>query len=108
MNYEVLFANEFQREVKQLIKKYRAIKKDLLNLVDILENDAFAGINLGSNIYKIRVKNSDTGGKSGGYRVIYYTHLSNDRVYLLSIYSKTKKENINIKELQPIIDKINK
>jgi hypothetical protein len=61
---------------------------------------------LGSNLYKIRVKNSDIGGKSGGYRVIYYTRLLNDRVYLLTIFSKTQKENIDVKNLKPIVDKI--
>ena len=59
-----------------------------------------------SNLYKIRIKNSDIGGKSGGYRVIYYTRLTYDRVYLLTIFSKTKKENIDIKSLKPVVDKI--
>jgi len=53
-----------------------------------------------------KIKNSDIGGKSGGYRVIYYTRLTNDRVYLLTIFSKTQKENIDVKCLKPIVDKI--
>jgi hypothetical protein len=61
---------------------------------------------LGSNLYKIRVKNSDIGSKSGGYRVIYYTRLANERIYLLTIFSKTQKENIDVKSLKPIVDKI--
>ncbi len=61
---------------------------------------------MGSNLYKIRVKNSDIGGKSGGYRVIYYTRLANNRIYLLTIFSKTQKENIDVKKLKPIIDEI--
>ena len=61
---------------------------------------------MGSNLYKIRVKNSDIGGKRGGYRVIYYTRLTNNRIYLLTIFSKTQNENINVKRLKPIIDGI--
>jgi len=32
--------------------------------------------------------------------------LTNDRVYLLTIFSKTQKENIDVKSLKPIVDKI--
>ncbi|CAA6804816.1 MAG: RelE toxin of RelE / RelB toxin-antitoxin system [uncultured Campylobacterales bacterium] len=106
MSYEVLVVDEFKRNVKKLFKKYKFIKQDLLPLVSSLEKDAFIGTHLGSNIYKTRVKNSDLGGKSGGYRVVYYTHLPKNRIYLLTVFSKTQKANINVKELQPILKKI--
>jgi len=106
MNYEVRVVNEFKKDVKKLLKKYRSIKTDILELIEKLEEDYTIGIDLGSNLYKIRVKNSDIGGKSGGYRVIYYVRLTNDRVYLLTIFSKTQKENIDIKSLKPVVDKI--
>lgn len=76
-------------------------------MIEKLEEDYNIGIDLGSNLYKIRVKNSDIGGKSGGYRVIYYTRLTNNRIYLLTIFSKTQKENIDVKNLKPIVDNIN-
>ena len=106
MSYEVRVVNEFKKDVKKLFKKYRSIKTDILDLIEKLEEDYNIGIDLGSNLYKIRVKNSDIGGKSGGYRVIYYTRLPNNRIYLLTIFSKTQKENIDIGKLQPIIDGI--
>ena len=106
MSYEVRVVDEFKKDVKKLLKKYRSIKTDILNLIENLEEDYNIGINLGSNLYKIRVKNSDIGGKSGGYRVIYYTKLANGRIYLLTIFSKTQKENIDITSLKPIVDKI--
>jgi len=106
MNYEVRVVDEFKKDVKKLLKKYRSIKTDILELIEKLEEDYTIGIDLGSNLYKIRVKNSDIGGKSGGYRVIYYVRLTNDRVYLLTIFSKTQKENIDIKSLKPVVDKI--
>jgi len=106
MSYEVRVVDEFKKDVKKLFKKYRSIKTDILELIEKLEEDYSIGIDLGSNLYKIRVKNSDIGGKSGGYRVIYYTRLTNDRVYLLTIFSKTQKENIDVKSLKPIVDKI--
>jgi hypothetical protein len=106
MSYEVRVVEEFKRDVKKLFKKYRSIKLDILELIEKLEKDYTIGIDLGSNLYKIRVKNSDIGGKRGGYRVIYYTRLTNNRIYLLTIFSKTQKENINVKRLKPIIDGI--
>ncbi len=106
MSYEVRVVDEFKKDVKKLFKKYRSIKTDILELIEKLEEDYTIGIDLGSNLYKIRVKNSDIGGKSGGYRVIYYTKLANNRIYLLTIFSKTQKENIDIKSLRPIIDNI--
>jgi len=106
MNYEVRVVDAFKKDVKKLFKKYRSIKTDILDLIEKLEEDYTIGIDLGSNLYKIRVKNSDIGGKSGGYRVIYYTRLPNERIYLLTIFSKTQKENIDVGKLQPIIDGI--
>lgn len=90
MNYEVIAIDAFQKDVKKLFKKYRSIKKDILELIERLEEDYRIGIDLGNNLYKIRVKNSDIGGKSGGYRVIYYVRLPNDRIYLLTIPSRRK------------------
>jgi len=107
MNYDVNVVDEFKRDTKKLFKKYKSIKNDILELIEKLEEDYQIGIHLGSNLYKIRVKNSDVGGKSGGYRVIYYTKLSSNSIYLLSIYSKTQKESIDIEILKPIIDKLN-
>ncbi len=108
MNYEVKAVDNFTKDVKKLFKKYRSIKSDILELIDRLEEDYTIGIDLGSNLYKIRVKNSDVGGKSGGYRVIYYTRLTNGSIYLLTIYSKSQKESINVKSLKPLIDEIEK
>jgi len=107
MSYDVNVVDEFKRDTKKLFKKYKSIKSDILELIEKLEEDYQIGIHLGSNLYKIRVKNSDVGGKSGGYRVIYYTKLSSNSIYLLTIYSKTQKESINIEMLKPIIDKLN-
>ncbi len=107
MNYDVNVVDEFKRDTKKLFKKYKSIKSDILELIEKLEEDYQIGIHLGSNLYKIRVKNSDVGGKSGGYRVIYYTKLPSNSIYLLTIYSKTQKESINIEMLKPIIDKLN-
>ncbi len=107
MNYEIVAIDEFQKDVKKLYKKYKHIKNDILELINTLELNHDIGINLGENLYKIRVKNSDTGGKSGGYRVIYYAKLQNNKIYLMSMYSKTQQENIDMSKLKILLKKVN-
>ena len=38
------------------------------------------------------------GGKSGGVRVIYYWIRNDEQVYMLLIYPKSKKDNLNDRE----------
>jgi hypothetical protein len=53
------------------------------------------------------MKNSSTNsGKSGGFRVIYYS-ISKDGAYLLAIYSKNQKEDISKKEILNILKEEN-
>jgi len=106
VSYEILTVEEFRRDIKKLHKKYRSIKKDILDLIQRLEDDAYIGIDLGNSLYEIRVRNSDIGGKSGGYRVIYYTRLSRNRIYLLAMYAKSQKETIDTKQLAPILKRL--
>ncbi|MDQ7044935.1 MAG: hypothetical protein Q9M32_03355 [Sulfurimonas sp.] len=42
-------------------------------------------------------------GKSGGFRVIYYFIDERNDLYLMNIYSKTKKENISENELLELL-----
>ena len=107
MSYEVIAVDEFQKDVKQLFKKYKSIKSDILELIETLERNYDIGTSLGDSLYKIRVRNSDIGGKRGGYRVIYYALLPNGKIYLLTMYSKTKKETVDMKKLQPILNRLN-
>jgi mRNA-degrading endonuclease RelE of RelBE toxin-antitoxin system len=72
MSFEVLTTDEFEKDVKRLSKKYKRIKTDILEFIQVLEQKHDIGVALGSGLYKARVKNSDIGGKRGGYRVIYY------------------------------------
>ena len=92
--------DRFLREVKQLSKKYKKIFVDLENLEKSLFENPKYGKNLGKGLYKIRLENSSIPtGKRGGFRVISYFLVENT-IYLLSIYSKTDKDNISDKELK--------
>ena len=54
-------------------------------------------------VYKLRIKNSDLQkGKSGGYRLIYWLQTPKG-IVLLDIYSKSEKDNVDVKTIQQII-----
>lgn len=97
------YSESFLKEAKQLSKKFKLLKSDLKQAVDEIETKNDLGIYLGFNLFKKRVKNSSIPtGKSGGFRVIIYQQLE-DKIVLISIYSKTEKENLSDEELSQII-----
>ena len=104
MNCNVLTIPQFERDVKRLSKKFKAIKKDLSKLINRLQEEPIQGISLGQGLYKIRLANSSIPtGKSGGFRLISYFIDEENNLYLLSIYSKTEKENISDDELREVL-----
>lgn len=100
---------EFQQSLRNLAKRYRSIRADIQGVVQELEignfvGDRFAGIGEGYVVFKTRVKNRDVQkGKSAGYRLIYQVE-SPTSVLLLTIYSKSDREDISIKEIRNILN----
>lgn len=108
MNYKVIPTPEFIKNLKTLQKKYKNIKDDILKLANELEQNPTMGTELGNNTFKIRIKNSDNNkGKSAGYRVITYCINDQKEISLVTIYSKSEKENILELELKELIAKLN-
>lgn len=103
---QVEFADKFKRNLRALAKKYRNIRKDIQPIITQLEagelpGDRIAGIDY--TILKLRVKNSDIKkGKSGGYRVIYYVKTTTN-IILITIYSKSEREDISAKEIKQVL-----
>jgi len=104
MSYKVLTTSVFKSDSKKLIKKYKSLKEELLELIETLEEFPTQGTPLGNDCYKIRLAIKSKGkGKSGGARVITCVKILNEFVYLLTIYSKSEKDNITDKELKELI-----
>lgn len=94
----------FEKELKRLAKKYKKISEDLYNFKEEILNNPTLGTSLGNNCYKIRVANSSVPtGKSGGFRIITLVKVEKERIILLTIYSKSDKENISDDELKTIL-----
>ena len=103
MNYKIETIPRFEKDVKRLKKKFPKIKTDLVDFVTELFSNPELGINLGENIFKVRIPNSSIPtGKSGGFRIITY-YKTNDTLYLVTIYSKTEQDNILTEKLRKIV-----
>ena len=88
-----------EKQVKKLAKRYPHIRDDL----EAFRNDFIAGRIRGDRIpglkreiYKARWRSTKMKrGKRGGYRIIYYLQAAKKVVILLTIYAKSKKEDIS-------------
>jgi len=96
MNFEIIVIAPFEREAKLLMKKYQSLKSDLQKLTYTLIENPIQGKALGKDCYKIRMAIESKGkGKSGGARVIICVKVIKNKVYLLTVYDKSEKEDIS-------------
>lgn len=108
MSYNLKTIPSFDKELKQLSKKYPSLKSDYAILLDLLEENPTTGIAIGKNCYKIRMAiTSKLKGKSGGARVITCAKLVKSTDYLISIYGKSSLGNISDEELMNRLKEIN-
>jgi hypothetical protein len=104
MSFKILLSDTFQRDFKQLAKRYASLKSDLLNLIESLENNPTQGTPLGNNLFKIRIAITSTGkGKSGGARIISLVKVVDQEVFLITIYAKSERESISKEDLEKLI-----
>jgi hypothetical protein len=104
MNYSVKSIAVFEKQAKRLIKKYASLKNELLDLIKELKENPEFGTAIGQSCFKIRLSiASKNKGKSGGARIITNFVVTEETVYLLSIYDKSEKENLSDKELDELL-----
>jgi mRNA-degrading endonuclease RelE of RelBE toxin-antitoxin system len=107
MSYKIIAVPTFRKEVKKLAKKYISLKNDLAVLFKKLEENPSIGTPIGKNCYKIRISIASKGkGKSGGARLITHIVVSEEIIFLLSIFDKSDKENLTDKELEELLKSI--
>lgn len=103
---QIRFTDDFQRQIRDLAKRYRKIRLDIQSSIELLETGAVIGEQVqgtGYTVFKVRIKNSDIQkGKSSGYRLIYHLESSN-QILLLLIYSKSDKTDVTAAEIKEVI-----
>ena len=106
MNFET--SSLFDKQSKQLSKKFSLLKNDLEDFVNNFEDYHTTATNIKINLFKVRLSNSNKNkGKSAGYRIYYYLKI-NDAVYLLTIYNKSQIESINENTLIALVKEFDK
>jgi hypothetical protein len=107
MSYKVKTIAVFERQAKSLTKKYASLKEELAELVRQLSADPEQGTPLGAHCFKIRMAIASKGkGKAGGARVITCFLVTENTVYLLYIYDKSKQNTVTNKELTELLQYI--
>lgn len=107
MSYEIVLTQSIKDAIRRLKKRYRHVVDDLEVAVNALQEQPTLGVVVsgGHGVRKVRVANRDVSrGKSGGYRVIYYlVDEPRKLMYLLLIYSKSEKEDVDTKEIERLM-----
>lgn len=103
----IFYSSEFRKEIKRLVKKYRSLPEDLIELRTRLMENPLEGADLGFGVRKVRMSIKSKGkGKSGGARVITYnitTEEENINITLLTIYDKSERSTITDKEIKELL-----
>ncbi len=96
----------FDKQYKKLTKKYNLIKSDIEELIVNFDDLHQQATSIKSDIYKIRLANSNKNkGKRTGYRVYYYIKIE-EIVYLLTIYDKSEVDRIDENILMELLNSI--
>ena len=104
MKLQVVEKTLYKKSLKKLSKHYKNIEKDVDNFLNSIKSKEDLGIELKSNVFKARIKNSDKNrGKSAGYRLISYLAIRKNELHLLYIYDKSKIENLTEDEIDRLI-----
>ncbi|MGI8502298.1 MAG: type II toxin-antitoxin system RelE/ParE family toxin [Hassallia sp.] len=99
---------EYKQNLRDLSKRFRNIRSDMQPIIEQLQQgnilgDRIGGIGEEYIVYKVRVRNSNIQKvKSAGYRLIYQLE-SPISILLLTIYSKSDRENIGVNEIRDIV-----
>jgi mRNA-degrading endonuclease RelE of RelBE toxin-antitoxin system len=102
--FQIYTLDNFDKELKKLLKKYPSIGSDLRLFLKNLIDNPFQGDRLGKDCYKVRMAiSSKNRGKSGGARVITCIKISDDRITLVSIYDKSVQSDISDKILNQLL-----
>lgn len=104
--YRVVEQGLYKKALKKLSKTYKSINLDIQKILNSIESKEDLGVELQSNVFKVRVANSDKNrGKSAGYRLISYLAVIDNELHLLYVYDKSKLVNLTEKEVDELVIK---
>ena len=113
MSVEVVISDNFRKEAKKYLKKFRSLKEELLDFEKSLHENPKQGTKLTDTTYKVRLASKSKGkGKSGGFRIITYLveiveneDIENQVIVtLLSIYDKSETSTLSESDITSLIE----
>lgn len=96
---------EFQKDVKQLVKRYRSLEDDLVTIKKVLKIEPdqrppfsyrIEGLGIQACVIKIKkmaCKSLKGRGVNSGLRIVYAFFESDQKIVLIEIFHKNQKEN---------------
>ncbi|MDR1003571.1 MAG: addiction module toxin RelE [Prevotellaceae bacterium] len=110
---QITTAAPFEKELKKLRKKYHSIAQDYEQLLNTLQQNPYAGVDLGKGLRKVRMAIHAKGrGKSYGARIITYTDaiisVSEGVLLLLYIYDKGESDNVSKQKIDELLNYVNR
>ncbi len=78
-------------------------KRDREDLISELAAYPDSGVSIGGGLRKVRIARQG-GGKSGGYRVLYFFRTTDLPLFLLTVFAKNEKANISRPEKANLIE----
>lgn len=99
MERTIIPTHLFSREINKLIKKRSLLVNDYNDFKEELgKNPELGDLIIGTaGCRKTRLKSASK-GKSGGFRICYYDLTEKNKLYLLFVYAKNDKEDLNAEE----------
>jgi hypothetical protein len=105
MKLQVYYTPLFSRKYKKYLKKHPSLSDDLKQFIDDLPTAK--PVNIGGSIFKYRLSvKSKHKGKSGGFRVITFEILVNEKeqdVTLITLYDKSEQTSISKEQIIEIL-----
>ena len=91
-------------ELATFQKRAKAIMPDdeRTAIVDYIAANPESGIALGGGLRKVRV-GRESGGKSGGYRVLFVSGAAHVPLFLVTVFAKNEKDNLTRAEQADVV-----
>lgn len=103
----VRISEDFRIAFKRLKKRHKSLQQDFERLFASLLKDPFQGVEIESDVRKVRLAITSKGrGKSGGARVIIRVRIVADELQLLYIYDKADFENVSDAFLRDVMKRM--
>lgn len=96
--YQPLILPHFKKQLKQLSKKYRYLKSEVIAVLESFNRVQHQS--LGHNLYKVRIKSKDIKrGKDKSFRLVIFVIEVQKYIVPITVYYKGDRKDITKKEI---------